>query len=396
MDEWTTRRESARADPSDFGPMIPMCAPGLPVATVSYMRRFGIAAGLVLTFLAGCASSTEGHPVGPSQDIVTSGEDPPATNAELPAPVATKKIHLIANIGDSISQAMDADDSMPVDVNMIATDPDAVFHDFPHLSWIQGTDPRIGSVASHYKELDPSLVVVPFSRSGAEMVSKPLNRPTMVDQATDLVAADLHPDLVFVLLGGNDICNRAKASGNLATANLFPVARWVEEIDKGLTILANGLDEGATVKVLSMPRVDRLYDSAGDARFTAKYSGLNTSLSCKQFWSATDMMNKGVCPIITTETDPARRAAIGERIDQYNDALAAEVRRFSSDRTLNPKGIVFQSDWHGAVGKGGEKDGSMGTFAFTADQVSKRDCFHPSVEGQAAVAKMVLETAKWE
>ena len=38
----------------------------------------------------------------------------------------------------------------------------------------------------------------------------------------------------------------------------------------------------------------------------------------------------------------------------------------------------------------------MGTYEFTADLVSKRDCFHPSIKGQIGIANMVLNVAKWE
>ena len=364
------------------------------------MRRICLGAALVLVTVVGCAGASESEATSPAQPITSGPADDPArdagADADADAGVAPRVVRSMANIGDSISQGYDADDSLPLDMNLVVSNADAVFHDNPQYSWVQGTDPRISSVASSYRLLDDKLTVTPISHSGAELLGKITDRPNFEQQATLLVAKDAHPDLTWVLLGGNDICNRPKSTSTDATATLYPVADWVAAIDRGLTILAAGLDAGAMVKIMSMPRVDLLYEQAGDAKIAVKYGVASASLTCKQFWNTTAALDKGVCSILTTETSAARRAAIGARIDAYNDALAAEARRFAKDRGLNPKGVRFLSDWHGGIDSGGTLNESMGTYEFNADLVSKRDCFHPSIKGQIGIANMVLNVAKWE
>jgi hypothetical protein len=73
------------------------------------------------------------------------------------------EVHAIANLGDSISQAFDADDAKPIDIGTAIDDPNYRFRDNSTLSWIQGSDPRIGSVAEHYRKRDANLVVTPLS-----------------------------------------------------------------------------------------------------------------------------------------------------------------------------------------------------------------------------------------
>ena len=377
----------------------PFSDQGLHLANVTYMRRICLGAALVLITVAGCAGASDPGGASPPQEIRASPSDDPASDGggvDADAAVAPRVIRSMANIGDSISQGYDADDSLPIDMNKIVSDPDAVFHDNPQYSWVQGTDPRISSVATSYRLLDADLTLTPISHSGAELLGKITDRPNFEQQATLLVAKDAHPDLTWVLIGGNDICNRPKSTSIDPTATLYSVADWTEAVDRGLAVLAAGLDAGAIVKILSMPRVDLLYEQAGDAKIAVQYGGASLSLTCKQFWSTIDALDKGVCPIVTTETSTVRRAAIGARIDAYNDALAVEARRFAKDATLNPNGVRFQSDWHGGVDSGGTLNKSMGTYEFTADLVSKRDCFHPSIKGQIGIANMVLNVAKWE
>lgn len=323
-----------------------------------------------------------------SEDPVTA---PPAREPEL-RPTS------LANLGDSISQGFDADDSEPIDLNALQAKASNVFKDAPELSWVQGTDSRVRSVASFYKAKNPSLVVTPFSRSGAEMVTTG-GQPNFEDQAKALAKSGARPDLVYVLLGGNDICHKAKSKTSDATANLYAIDRWRDAVTRGLTTLAAALPEKAVVRIVSMPRVDLLYEVAKDRKVTARGT-LNTpagpvqgnvTKTCNELWTISATAGNGVCAIVTTEGDAARRAAIGQRIDAYNEATADEVVRFRADAAQNPKGIVFQTDWHGAK----ENESSIGTHRFTSEEVSARDCFHPSIAGQKAISTFVLERAKW-
>ncbi|MBX3232925.1 MAG: hypothetical protein KIT84_42115 [Labilithrix sp.] len=346
----------------------------------------------------GPTDGTNDQVIAPAPATTTNEDDddpapaPAAPDAAAPAPEL--EVHALANLGDSISQAFDADDSSPIDVGLLKRDPGLMFHDNPALSWIQGTDPRIGSVRQHFAAKDPNLVMTPFSRSGAELVRD------FENQAKAIAKAGAKPDLVYVLLGGNDVCNREKSTTADATAPLYSVDRWREAAVKGLTALVDALPEGATVRVLSMPRVDLLFDTLQSTRVPIRYESpigpISATTTCKDLWSLTAQYANGICKIVTTETSAAKRKAIGDRVDAYNDALAEEVRRFAADATLNPKRIRLQSDWHGSLDEGNAPNSSVGTYKFAPAEVSKLDCFHPSIKGQQNLSDHALDKARWE
>jgi hypothetical protein len=372
--------------------------------------RSRVGAPLFVLPLVACLGGQDNSPISvretsDDQQVATApGTQTPGEDQESGArPMPTEpelEVHSLANLGDSISQGFDADDSKPIDINAVVDDPGTVFHDNPALSWIQGTDDRVASVASHYRVLDPKLVVTPLSRSGAELVGKNSGLPNLEKQARAIATKNVAPDLVYVLLGGNDVCNRPRSTTNDATSTMYNVEEWRAAAVRGLTALAEVLPAGATVRFVSMPRVDLLYDALGDTQVPVVYETpagtVKGEATCKNVWTVTAANNgAGICKIVTTEGSADKRKAIGERIDAYNAALAEEVRRFDADATLNPKKVHFQSDWHGSLDDGGVKNTSGGTFVYEPKHVSKLDCFHPSIVGQKDLASLVLTKAKW-
>ena len=111
--------------------------------------------------------------------------------------------------------------------------------------------------------------MTPLSRSGSELVKD------LVNQANQIGKSGASPDIVYVLLGGNDICNRAKSTTSDATVNLYPVSKWTQQADAALDALVKNLPAGATVRFLSMPRVDLLYSTLNAARvpINARHAG---------------------------------------------------------------------------------------------------------------------------
>lgn len=332
-------------------------------------------------------------PTEPVNGDETHGDGSREAGAAPIAPWEPRDVHALANLGDSISQAFDADDTRPIDIGTLKANPEKIFHDNPALSWIQGTDPRIGSVRSHFTSLDANLVMTPFSRSGSELVRD------LENQAKQIGKRGATPDLVYVLLGGNDICNRDKSTTADPTATLYPVSQWREAAVKGLTALVESLPDGATVRFLSMPRVDLLFETLASTRvpvhMDTPIGPVTVNTTCKDLWSITAQEANGICKIVTTELDANKRKQIGARVDEYNAALAEEVRRFDTDATLNPKHIHFQSEWHGSIDEGNQINSSIGTYKFSPAEVSKLDCFHPSLVGQQHIADHVLTKAKW-
>lgn len=272
-----------------------------------------------------------------------------STASAVPHAAPTKQ----ANAGDSISQGFGAN-GLPFDQ--------------PSLSWVQGTDDRVGSVFERYVSTQGAFTQEPESVSGAEMVGGDDN---VAAQASRICAQTPAPTRVALLLGGNDVCNRPRSSSADAAANLYSVATWTNALRAGLDQLAACLPPGSVVQVLSMPRVDYLYD-AGRAK----------SAWCS--WVVWPLAN--VCRVVTAEASAARRAQIGARIDAYNDALAGEVHAYgTSSNGRNPRGVAFLTDWAGRISVGHERS-SVGTYRFGAGDINGVDCFHPNITGQARIA----------
>ncbi|NMO13525.1 SGNH/GDSL hydrolase family protein [Pyxidicoccus fallax] len=258
-----------------------------------------------------------------------------------------------ANVGDSMSQGAGAD-GWP--------------GDHPELSWVRGTSSNVYSVFMRYQELVPSFTQQPESVSGAEMVGGGNN---FAAQAARVCAQEEKPQTVSVLLGSNDVCNRPRSSSADATANMYSLDTWVNALRAGLDQLAACLPPGATVHVLSFPRVDFLY-SAGYAK----------GLWCPYVvWPGA-----GICRIVTAERSGARRAQIGARVNEYNEATRAEVELYRANADgRNPRGIHFVADWQGSI-ENGYANTSVGTYVFRAADINGTDCFHPSVSAQRKLA----------
>jgi lysophospholipase L1-like esterase len=268
--------------------------------------------------------------------------------ADVWAPAAKQ-----ANAGDSISQGFCANGWLG---------------DHTDLSWVQGSDDRVKSTASRYTNTVVGFTQEPESVSGAEMVGGDDN---FAAQASRICAQSPKPFRVRVLLGGNDVCNRPRSDTANAAANLYSVATWTQALRAGLDQLAACLPARSVVQVLSMPRVDGLYKA-----------GRDKSPWCA--WGIWPLAN--VCRVVTAEDNATRRAQIGERIDRYNDALAAEVEAYATNTNgKNLRSLGFVTDWVGSISTGHEGT-SIGTFRFAAEDINGVDCFHPNVEGQARIA----------
>lgn len=265
----------------------------------------------------------------------------------------------LANAGDSISQGFAANGNPS---------------DHPELSWVQGTDARISSLFTRYATTDAAFEREPESVSGAEMVS---GHDNFAAQASRICAQQVLPTRVEVLLGGNDVCNRARSSSADAAANMYSVGTWRQALRAGLDQLAACLPPGAVVQVLSMPRVDYLYE-AGHA---------------KSWWCGAGVWPMAnVCRVVTAETDAFRRRQIGARIDLYNAVLAAEVEAYASNANgMNERGVGFMTDWQGSLDEG-HAGTSVGTFRISGDDINSLDCFHPNVGCQARFACVAWAT----
>jgi lysophospholipase L1-like esterase len=165
-------------------------------------------------------------------------------------------------------------------------------------------------------------------------------------QADQAVAAKVQ--YVTVLIGANDAC--APTVGGMTSVTTFR-----RQVDAGLKVLKKGLPK-ARVLVVSLPDLYRLWELGhGDAH-------------------AVRAWKLGVCPSMlsnptsTAKSDQDRRQQVADRIDGYDDQLAAACRAYGSNCRWD----------HGAVHG----------VRFSLSLVSHIDYFHPDADGQKRLAEV--------
>ncbi|HEV7623360.1 MAG TPA: GDSL-type esterase/lipase family protein, partial [Amnibacterium sp.] len=240
--------------------------------------------------LAGCS--------GPSAPAPSRSADAPSAGAAArsagPTPTGTTaqgagtRPTVLAALGDSLSRGFDACDH---------------YGDCPSSSWITGTNTTVNSIAARLRATSGAPVAVHNdARSGVSVGDLP--------RQVDLAIAQ-QPDLVTVLIGGNDVC-RAKV-GDMTSAQTFS-----DVVDAQLTRLAAALP-GARILVASVPDVTDLRPVAS-ADPTARF--LWTTLG-----GCTTVLGD---PRSDSPATQSRLATVRGRIDSYNASLAttcATLRR---------------------------------------------------------------------
>lgn len=231
----------------------------------------------------------------------------------------------IAAIGDSMTLGVNACDSQGP---------------CPEVSWAVGTDAAVDSLADRISvasgaEVERGIV----ARNGATSAAMP-------DQATEIVAAG--PELVTMLVGANDAC-RPKLE------EMTPAAEFTTNITSTLQILSSGLPE-ATIYVSSVPDLPQLY-ALGSADPTAR-AVWGGSRSCNSLLFQRDAT--------VTEGD-ARRAAVGDRVAEYNAALEAACA------------TTANCVWDG---------GATNAITFELSDLSTIDYFHAGLTGQQKLAEV--------
>ena len=153
---------------------------------------------------------------------------------------------------------------------------------------------------------------------------------------------------VTVLIGANDAC--------AATVDqMTSVATFRHEIDAGLEALRKGLPT-AHVLVVSLPDVYRLWELG------------HTDAHAVRAW------NLGVCPSMladptsTARSDRDRRQKVADRIDAFDEQLAAACKAYGHNCRWD----------HGAVHG----------VRFSLSLVNHLDYFHPDAEGQKRLAEV--------
>lgn len=285
------------------------------------------AAAVLALGAAGCGGSG-GDEAAPSASAERKGSSP-SSGPPASAPVSAgadgwnTRPGSIAAVGDSITRAFDAC---------------GLLKDCPDVSWATGTDPEVRSLAVR---------LLGAGRAATHSWNHAVSGARMADLEQQMAkAAARRPDLVTVMVGANDACRPT-------TRAMTPVSAFRAQFEKALRTLRSTAPE-AQVFVASVPDLKRLWA-------TGREKGAAV-------WGF------GVCPSMLA--DPmaqdaeatARRAAVDERVDAYNEVLEEVCARDARCR--------FDG-------------GAVHAFRFGAEHLSRYDWFHPSAAGQARLAEIV-------
>jgi lysophospholipase L1-like esterase len=248
-------------------------------------------------------------------------------SAAAPAPNLAGYPNSMAAAGDSITRAYNT-----------GTVP---FTDQPENSWSTGTR---GSVRSHYlRILDAEPAIAGRNFSAAVSGSK------MRDLVAQTVAVnDRAVAYITILLGANDLCTRTL--GGMTSVEAFRTG-----FEKAMAALSAGSPR-ARIYVVSIPNVYRLWMILRDDALAR--------LAWRTFEICQSLLED---PRSTDAGDVARRQAVRRRTTAFNMVLdevcEAHIHCRFDDRAL------FDDP-------------------FTAEDVSRRDYFHPSLQGQQRLAQV--------
>ncbi|MFK4837872.1 SGNH/GDSL hydrolase family protein [Microbacterium sp. ZW T2_14] len=254
-----------------------------------------------------------------------------AASSAYAAPAPSQIVRMAA-LGDSITQAAMTCSSLT---------------SCPANSWSTGS---ATSVNSHFLRLRAAgataLVVSNNAVSGAASTALPGQAQAAVTQAAQYVTIEI---------GANDACTRTVAA-------MTATATFRANVQTALTTLAAS---GASpeIFVASIPSLQRLYD-------------LNkSSISARFAWGILQTCQSMLAnPSSTRAADVERRAAVQQRVNEFNQALSEVCAATAKCRF----------------------DGfAVADYAFAKSDVSTRDYFHPSLAGQATLAALTWQKTQW-
>jgi lysophospholipase L1-like esterase len=154
------------------------------------------------------------------------------------------------------------------------------------------------------------------------------------------VMAASHPQVVVIEIGANDVCQ-----GNLSSATA--VSQFQTDVASALTTLTQASPAPQAVVVASIPHIFAL----------TQISTLSNNQTCQLAWQV-------VCPNLQVG-----QTAFEAQWNSANQALQQAVTSVG--------GVVAYDG------------GAIANTAFTANDVSTVDCFHPSVSGQTKIADAI-------
>jgi lysophospholipase L1-like esterase len=239
---------------------------------------------------------------------------------------------VMASTGDSITRGFDA------------TLFGCFLADCPADSWATGSASTVNSQYRRLLAVDPAVNGhnLNYARTGAKMNE-------LDGQMKSAAAAGA--EYVTVLMGANDLC------GSTLTAT----ADFAAQFHTALADFFAAAPAGARVYVSSIPNLQYLYDL------------FKSNSTATSRWRTF-----GICPpVLGASATPTSRAAVAARETAFNNALATECTA-----------LVWQGRcrWDG---------GTTFNYPFATSDVSTVDYFHPSVSGQATLARISWAQSFW-
>ena len=219
------------------------------------------------------------------------------------------------------------------------------YGDHPGQSWSTGSTSYDG-IASHYeriRQLNSAITGHAYNDavSGAKMSAAPGQATQAVNQGARYVT---------ILLGANDLCT---SSPSTMTSTTTFRAYFTQAM---ATLLASGQDR--YVSVSSIPNIYQLWQV------------LHTNSLARTVWAAANICQS---MLGTTRTE-AQRQQVVDREKAFNQILAEVCAQYSRCRWDNK---------------------AVYSYSFSASQVSTLDFFHPSLSGQAALARVTWAASWW-
>lgn len=249
------------------------------------------------------------------------------------APLPPDNVRVMAALGDSITQASMTCSSL---LNC------------PANSWATGSTTSVNSQLLRLRATAAPDNAVGYNNAVAGAASGALNT-----QAAKAVTQGAQ--YVTIEIGANDACTKTVGA-------MTPTATFKTNVQNALVTLSKSA-AAPQVFIASVPNLLRMYEvnkSSASARLTWALLGI-----CKSMLAN---------PSSTKAVDVQRRAAVQQRVDEYNLALAEACAAY----------VWCRYD-----------GGAVANYAFTRADISTRDYFHPSLSGQANLAAITWPMTQW-
>ncbi len=218
------------------------------------------------------------------------------------------------------------------------------FTDCPENSWATGTKSAVNSYYLRLLALNPGISGHNFNDavSGAKMEG-------LKGQAEKAVSRKV--ELVGILMGANDACTSS-------ISTMTSVATYQSQFEQGMKTLTTGLPS-AQINIGSLPNVYRLWEI------------FHTNSSAVSTWNSLKICQSLLAnPTSLAKADEERRLQVKTREEEYDSALQTVCAKYTHCKFDNNAGFKT---------------------VFNTNDVSTRDYFHPSIEGQALVAGVAWE-----